>query len=923
MADSILQNNTDIFIVTETWFAAGDDTVTARFCSSLHGFTIHQVPRIHRKGGGTAVIVKANLQVTLNKSSVFKTFEILDANVRSSSVMIRLIVIYRPPNSCISDFLTDFSKLMEGLIHANGHLIIVGDFNIHVDNPRDHDALKFVNILNSFGLEQHVNIPTHDKGHTLDLIITRASDASISTITSDWLLPSDHSSLHFDLMYSPPQQTSTARTSRKISSVNIEDVKDKLSPLISLLPSDDKSATYMADNYNTLLRSVIDDLAPLVTKYRPNKQRAPWYTFELLDERRKLRRLERQLKSTGLVVHKDIFKAARSAYVDKLRETQAAYHREKIQNADQKSLFTVIDDIIGNKRVVTSILPDIEHSKLPDVFAEFFQSKIEQIRRFLPSVAPSDVCNLDHSFSSFTSVSIDFVSKLINTLPSKSCSVDPIPTVLLKSCCEQVVPAITQIINKSLLSGEFPQSCKTAIIRPLLKKSNLDSNVLRHYRPVSNLPFLSKLIERTVFNQLNAYLCHHNLFAKCQSAYRTGYSTETALLRVQNDILRSLDKRKDVILILLDLSAAFDTIDHNILLHRLYCRFGITGSVLNWFKSYLLGRTQSVCVGSVVSEARSLNCGVPQGSVLGPILFNLYTAPLEDILFKHKLDYMMYADDTQSYITCEADRVPLTSIELCIDEIRRWMRDNMLSLNDGKTEVIHFSSKFRSEGPVPHRDVRIGDVCIHPSDTVRNLGVTMHSTGAMSAHVSNVCKSASHALWKIGKIRNLLDQRSTEKLIHAFITSRLDYCNSLLYNLPAFEIRKLQTIQNSAARLVTRTRKSDHITPVLRDLHWLPVQQRIEFKILCITFKVLCGLAPSYLDEVLTRRSAVRTLRSHSNGEVMLHQPIGRTAYYGDRAFSICAPRLWNSLPSHLRSIQTLDSFKVRLKTHLFKSIYI
>ena len=170
------------------------------------------------------------------------------------------------------------------------------------------------------------------------------------------------------------------------------------------------------------------------------------------------------------------------------------------------------------------------------------------------------------------------------------------------------------------MSGEFPKTCKSAIVRPLLKKCELDSNLLKNYRPVSNLSFLSKLIEKSVCCQLNSYLHQNNLYAKCQSAYREGWITETALLKVQNDVLRSLDKRDDVILTMLDLSAAFDTIDHDILLHRLRHRFGITGVALDWFGSYLKGRMQRVCIGSILSEALPLNYGVPQGSVLGPVL---------------------------------------------------------------------------------------------------------------------------------------------------------------------------------------------------------------------------------------------------------------------------------------------------------------
>ena len=492
--------------------------------------------------------------------------------------------------------------------------------------------------------------------------------------------------------------------------------------------------------------------------------------------------------------------------------------------------------------------------------------------------------------------------------------------VLLKQCLHQIAPTITHIINSSLANGIFPHSCKSAIVRPLLKKPGLDSNALKNYRPVSNLPYLSKLIEKAALLQINSYLCNNNLYAKSQSAYREAHSTETALVRVQNDVLRALDRRNEVILILLDLSAAFDTIDHNILIHRLRCRFRIDGTVLEWIKSYLKDRTMRVCVGSAVSEAQSVECGVPQGSVLGPILFSLYVAPLEDIIVKHGLDSMFYADDSQLYVTCSRDFVPITQIEGCINDLRQWMGDNMLALNDGKTEVIHFSSRFADGGRSRECSLQVGKVSVHSSPVVRNLGVMLDTSASMSFHVTSLCKSASFALWKISKIRNFLDQSSTEKLVHAFITSRLDYCNSLLYGLPSQQLKKLQLIQNSAARLVTRTKKTEHITPILSSLHWLPIYKRTEFKILCLTYKVVHGMAPVYLTDLLSVRTPGRLLRSTTEGVITLHQPICNTVYYGERSFAVCAPRLWNKLPFGVRTSPNFNVFKSNLKTHLFKN---
>lgn len=201
---------------------------------------------------------------------------------------------------------------------------------------------------------------------------------------------------------------------------------------------------------------------------------------------------------------------------------------------------------------------------------------------------------------------------------------------------------------------------------------------------------------------------------------------------------------------------------------------------------------------------------------------------------------------------------------------------------------------------------------------MKDLGVTLDHHLKMTDHINNLCKSASFSLKRIGSIRKYLNKTSTERLVHAFISSKLDYCNSLLYGLPGTAIDRLQRIQNSAARLVTGTKRTEHITPVLRDLHWLPVRKRIIFKINLLTYKVLIGLAPDYLSDLITLHVPARRLRSNANDNLRLLEPRCKTKNYGDRAFSICAPRLWNSLPLSVRTSVSTDVFKKRLKTHLF-----
>ena len=231
--------------------------------------------------------------------------------------------------------------------------------------------------------------------------------------------------------------------------------------------------------------------------------------------------------------------------------------------------------------------------------------------------------------------------KVIRSMSSKTCSLDPIPTHVVKNHLNLLLPAIQTIIISSLSSGTFPAQLKISQVKPKLKKNDLDKNLYSNYRPIANIAFISKVIEKIVASQVHAYLRDAKLFPTLQSASRQYHSTETAMIKVTNDILRAIDDYSDVILVLLDLSAAFDTLDHQILLSRLKSYFGFTGSVLQWFRSYLTNRSQEVVIGEVASSLRQVEFGVPQGSILGPLLFVLYMAPLQDVISRHGFSWIV------------------------------------------------------------------------------------------------------------------------------------------------------------------------------------------------------------------------------------------------------------------------------------------
>ena len=263
---------------------------------------------------------------------------------------------------------------------------------------------------------------------------------------------------------------------------------------------------------------------------------------------------------------------------------------------------------------------------------------------------------MEHQMSTFQQLSVDEVCNLMNSAEAKSCELDPIPSKLLKTNSREIAPTITEILNLLLKTGEFCKELKQALLRPLLKKHGLEL-AFPNYRPVSNLPYLGKIIERAVCNQITEYTGKIGMAEQYQSAYKAAHSTETALLKVKMDILAAIDRKEAMCLILLDLSEAFNTVNHELLLNHLKFRFGITDTVLKWLESYLTGRHQSVIISGATdldqkrSDKARLAQGVPQGSVLGPILFTLYITPLGDICRKLGVKFHSYANDQQYYLS--------------------------------------------------------------------------------------------------------------------------------------------------------------------------------------------------------------------------------------------------------------------------------
>ena len=355
--------------------------------------------------------------------------------------------------------------------------------------------------------------------------------------------------------------------------------------------------------------------------------------------------------------------------------------------------------------------------------------------------------------------------------------------------------------------------------------------ISQYHIPVSYLyqtcvKFIFHLIffEKVVLQQLVDYLNHNNLLCTSQSAYRPHHSTETLLLRTVIDVLLGLDKRHVSLLTLLDLSSAFDTIDHNILLNRLYYLYGISGTCLSWFCWYLSNRRQSVVIDNHILSTKELHYGVPQDSVLGPILFVLCIQPLSNLIKQHSLSFLLFADDIQieTSILLQHVHSAISSVEICISYVKYWMIENKLQLNDEKTECLLICPS-RCTQKLNCTSLSFGHNVISFTTTTNNLGCHFTDGMRIDAHVQDICRKANIDIRHISSTCHPLSIDATKTLLSAFVLPKLDYCNSLFYGSPMYMLERLQKVQYSAARLIFQCRKQCHVSPLLMSLHWLPI----------------------------------------------------------------------------------------------------
>lgn len=945
VCEFLKQTVCDVCFITEAWIKVKDKSIIAEIKDM--GYEIKFQPRKgSKRGGGVCVLFKPYLTIEKCFTQSYKTFEVLQSTIKSSNNLLRVSTFYRTGHMTTvgrSEFTSDLDSYLESLISLKGENILCGDLNVHVENLTELDTTELYDVTKKYGFSQLVEGPTHLEGGTLDLVFVQ-DGGNCNELIKHTLhvhdlchsVTSDHSFIEFLVPFikDPIKPTKEWRSIRNFKDIDIDQFGSDLKTSLESSDVDffNLSLDDAVDALNDAITATLEKHAPLVQKYFAIK-RTKFTTPEVLSLRRLRRKYEKRYRKYKKLSDKKMYENLIDDVRKCVKRSRNNCYRDDFakHKDDKKKKFQLLNKVLGNEN--NSFLPDhTSEIELCNEFAEFFQDKVINIRNGILSASLGEFQNVQlpaqhtvkNTLDNFNMLCDDDVISILSSLSNKHCELDSVPTTLFKSCITYILPFLLYIANTSLGTGVFPMKFKTAIVRPTGKNSAADRNDKPNYRPVSNLSFLSKFLEKCVLKQLLLHLDENELFNKFQSAYRRFHSCETAMTKITNDIFENMDKNVNTFLVLLDLSAAFDLVDHSILLRRLQDHFSIHGTVIEWLKSYLSDRNYFVKINCSISNGIITLFGVPQGSILGPILFLLYIAEIEAIAQLYGLSIHIFADDMQLYISFRnSDALEsISNIEHCLRHIKMWMATNFLKINEDKTNFLVIS-------PSQNRN-SIDDICISfsgsivlPSSSAKNLGVKIDSSMSFQDQINSITSKGYQYLHNFYRVADKLTHDLKLQLVTSYILPLIDYCNVVLVSATKCYINKLQKLLNSAVRFIFNIRGKKRfisITPYLQKLHILPVHLRIKYKLCLLVYKCIHGLAPQYLCELLTAKVGYSSLRS-SNDLFALEIKVPRTNY-GESAFSYIAPYNWNELPSDIRLSTSVESFKSALKTYYFRQYF-
>lgn len=918
----INERETDILCVSETWLIPEilDEHI------SIPGYVSYRCDK--GRGGGVCVFVKNIFKVTRIEVNIERPTGIEDIWLGVQSNNLPTVVIgcmYRHPKSLSTtfDYIID---ILDFVMLRNKMFYLLGDFND--DLLSNKSRLK--KIIHNAKLVSLVSQPTRITSTSATLLDTIVTNKPESVLQSDVIpcLVGDHELITVTINLKKPKILPSFKTFRDFRNYSPEVVCNQL-----LQDNHNLNKIYATDNidmqvkiFTECFKNCLNVCAPLITK-EVKRPPAPWMCDELKQLIREKNNVRGDLKLDRNNIqlqerHKTLKKQVKRLIIN----SKINYYDKKFQENKGNSsvIWKLLRELIpiSERKSCDSVVEEGENVKSrADTFNKFFANvgketfmKSQQNApndQLMSNAVTQDICNLQSSSFRPQPVNSDTIILIIKSMKnSNSCGCDGIQLQFLKDSLPVVIPYITCILNTSIVTGTFPQQWKEAIIVPILKSGNTDEP--QNYRPISLLPILSKILEKVIACQLSNYLEENHLLSNTQHGFRARLSTETALTTLTNLLYDNIDNKKISLITLCDLSKAFDSVNHIYLVSKL-TKLNIDNF---WFESYLHNRTQRVRMGKTLSEICEVSYGVPQGSVLGPILFLIYVNDFsQHIPHCHVLQY---ADDTQLIHTGTIDKFDELILrgENTLALAKNYFEANGLMLNTKKTQCMFVGSRnYISEIP-PNTTLRVDGSEIVASKSLKNLGIHFDNYLNFDTHINEIRRKTLGTLIYINRIKDNLNKNARLISIHSLVLSNINYGIKIWGATYTTYLNQVQKLQNFAAKITLGGgAKRDHATPFLRELGWLRIDNKYKYELGLMIYNVIKCNTPNHLMSL----PKVRDIRSlPTRQQQQLYVPKTNTLI-GERSVLVAGPKLWNTLPTKVRNANTQSSFKKQLFHHLLR----
>ncbi|MCG7877682.1 MAG: reverse transcriptase domain-containing protein [Candidatus Thiodiazotropha endolucinida] len=906
----------DVISLTETWL---NETIMNEDITFNNFQPPFRRDRIGDSHGGIAVYVKNGIPCKRRGDLELIDIECmwLEINVRNRKILVG--TFYRPPNS--TPFVLNEIENSIGLAVDTGtaDIVVVGDFNLNVLNTQSER--KIADLCQQYNFNQLINEPTNYTEYSstiIDLImVSNMHSVNHSGVGEPFLMQ--------DIRYHCPtfcifnfKKYNPKSFNRKIwlyDRGNYAELCQKV--------SDFDWNSIRNDDVNIYAESFTDNLLALAEQSIPCKtvtirpRDLPWINSDIRKTMRKRNRLFRKYKHDHRIDTYSRFKQTRNEVIKLIRKSKQNYitslaNKLKTGNLSVQDYWKTLKTFI--KPTQTSSIPPLlkdnvfisEDSEKANLLNSYFveQTLIDDQSATLP-------CSINRDIPTLNTVQIT-PKQVEDTLKSlklgKASGPDNVNNRILKELAEPLSNPLCDLFNYSLAKCVFPDKWKEANVSPLFKKD--DPSLISNYRPISLLSTIGKVMEKIVHKHLFNYFKEHSLITCLQSGFSPGDSTVNQLVDIYNTFCKALDDGKEVRAIFCDISKAFDRVWHRGLLHKLE-KVGIKSTLLHWLASYLSNRKQRVVLPGGISDWLNIHAGVPQGSILGPLLFLIY---INDIVDNIDSSVRLFADDTTLYLIVDDPHVVARQLNSDLEKIHVWAERWLVKFNPAKSESLLLSRK--KNRPL-HPPLLMNNEPIQEVSSHKHLGIYLSSDGTWHEHIDYITSKAWTRINVMRKFKFTLDRQALEKIYVSFIRPLLEYADVVWDNCTRYEVIALEKIQIEAARIVTGATKLVSLEMLYRDTGWETLENRRRNHKLFLFYKMTNDITPAYLSALippLVENTTTYDLRNATN----IRQTMCRTQLYYNSFLPSCI-RAWNELSPDVRDVNSLAIFKHRMNENTMK----